>query len=157
MIKQPKEKKKIYELLRKDNRGAATIEFLVGFYIMIFLLALFINVLPIFVKKQTIDYIASEAVRMAEVTGRTNSDEVNERMTQLLDTTGITLESTSWEGTEYMAAPNAEKIQINKPIKITLTYKYQLMGNRLADSSDAGVQLTLTSISTGRSEVFTKE
>lgn len=155
-----KKRKKIQFLkwFKKRDDGSANIELIVSFFVLLFLLSMFLNILPLFVKKQDLNYMAGEVVRMAEVTGGIDNPEVNGVLTELQDTTGITLASDAidWTGTDFMAAPNDTRVQINGKIKLTLKSSYVLKGNTLGDVSTPNTTLPITSTSTGRSEVFLK-
>jgi len=148
------------KLIRKKglkDKGNAFIEGIAVVLIISFFLALGINIYTAFLTWQKLNRIGDEAVRMAEITGSTTSAAVEERLEDLIEATGIEPDSLSWEGTEYMSGVYSDKIQINDKIKLTLTYEYPLIGNRLDDTKEATVEFPFKTVSTGRSEAYTKE
>ena len=153
-----KKRKKVQfsKWIKKRDDGSANIELIVSFFVLLFLLSMFLNILPLFVKKQDLNHIANEVVRMAEVTGDINSVEVLDRLDELQEQTGIELEADDivWDADTISAVDT--RVQINGKIQLTLKSSYILEGNKLGDVSTPAVSMPIVSSSSGRSEVFFK-
>lgn len=141
---------------KKQDDALGSLELLTSFFVLLFLLSLFVDVLPMFVFKHNVNFVASELVRMAEVTGGTETDEVEERLEELENDLDIEFDSIDWTGTEYMESPNDTRVQINGKIKVTITTSYSIHGNKLSDANALDIVFPIVSTSTGRSEVYLK-
>ena len=62
------------QYLLKERQGEGYIDVVVLVLCAMFVLALAMRVLPVFIQKQQLDYYASELVREAEVTGRVGEE-----------------------------------------------------------------------------------
>lgn len=105
-------------------------------------LALCVQVLPVFVKKQQLDVFATELVREAEISGRVGA-ETDRREESLIEKTGLEPDiSWSQEG----------RIQLNKDVSVTLTYETNigLFGKF------GSFPVTLRAEASGKSEVYWK-
>ena len=106
------------------------------------MLALCVQVLPVFVKKQQLDVFATELVREAEISGRVGA-ETDRREESLIEKTGLEPDiSWSQEG----------RIQLNKDVSVTLTYETNigLFGKF------GSFPVTLRTEASGKSEVYWK-
>lgn len=141
----------------KNNRGSASIEALSGFYIFMILLAILVSVSPVFIYKQSMDYMVNELVRMAEVTGSTNDPAIDDRYDILVDATGISpivsgstdSKGLDWSGTDYIGV--TKKVQLNDPIMVKISYTYAVGMGAMGTFT-----IPMESSASGRSEVYTK-
>ena len=133
--------KRLWYLL-KEKRGEGYIDVAVLVLCAVFVLALAMRVLPVFIQKQQLDYYASELVREAEVTGRVG-EETSRRAAVLTEKTGLTPDI-AWSA--------QGKIQLNSDVTVTLTMETNigLFGEF------ASFPITLRSQATGKSEVYWK-
>ena len=110
--------------------------------VILLVLALCVQVLPVFVKKQQLDVFATELVREAEISGRVGA-ETDRREESLIEKTGLEPDiSWSQEG----------RIQLNKDVSVTLTYETNigLFGKF------GSFPVTLRAEASGKSEVYWK-
>ena len=128
--------------LLKERHGEGYIDVVVLVLCAMFVLALAMRVLPVFIQKQQLDYYASELVREAEVTGRVG-EETSRRAAVLTEKTGLTPDITwSTQG----------QIQLNSDVTVTLT-----METNIGLFGDIGsFPVTLRAQATGKSEVYWK-
>lgn len=128
--------------LLKERQGEGYIDVVVLVLCAVFVLALAMRVLPVFIQKQQLDYYASELVREAEVTGRVG-EETSRRAAVLTEKTGLTPDITwSTQG----------QIQLNSDVTVTLT-----METNIGLFGDIGsFPVTLRAQATGKSEVYWK-
>lgn len=128
--------------LLKERQGEGYIDVVVLVLCAMFVLALAMRVLPVFIQKQQLDYYASELVREAEVTGRVG-EETSRRAAVLTEKTGLTPDITwSTQG----------QIQLNSDVTVTLT-----METNIGLFGDIGsFPVTLRAQATGKSEVYWK-
>ena len=130
------------QYLLKERQGEGYIDVVVLVLCAVFVLALAMRVLPVFIQKQQLDYYASELVREAEVTGRVG-EETSRRAAVLTEKTGLTPDITwSTQG----------QIQLNSDVTVTLT-----METNIGLFGDIGsFPVTLRAQATGKSEVYWK-
>ena len=128
--------------LLKERQGEGYIDVVVLVLCAVFVLALAMRVLPVFIQKQQLDYYASELVREAEVTGRVG-EETSRREAVLTEKTGLTPDITwSTQG----------QIQLNSDVTVTLT-----METNIGLFGDLGsFPVTLRAQAAGKSEVYWK-
>lgn len=128
--------------LLKERQGEGYIDVVVLVLCAMFVLALAMRVLPVFIQKQQLDYYASELVREAEVTGRVG-EETSRRAAVLTEKTGLTPNITwSTQG----------QIQLNSDVTVTLT-----METNIGLFGDLGsFPVTLRAQAAGKSEVYWK-
>lgn len=128
--------------LLKERQGEGYIDVVVLVLCAVFVLALAMRVLPVFIQKQQLDYYASELVREAEVTGRVG-EETSRRAAVLTEKTGLTPDIIwSTQG----------QIQLNSDVTVTLT-----METNIGLFGDIGsFPVTLRAQATGKSEVYWK-
>ena len=128
--------------LLKERQGEGYIDVVVLVLCAVFVLALAMRVLPVFIQKQQLDYYASELVREAEVTGRVG-EETSRRAAVLTEKTGLTPDITwSTQG----------QIQLNSDVTVTLT-----METNIGLFGDIGsFPVTLRAQAAGKSEVYWK-
>ena len=130
------------QYLLKEMQGEGYIDVVVLVLCAMFVLALAMRVLPVFIQKQQLDYYASELVREAEVTGRVG-EETSRRAAVLTEKTGLTPDITwSTQG----------QIQLNSDVTVTLT-----METNIGLFGDLGsFPVTLRAQAAGKSEVYWK-
>ena len=130
------------QYLLKERQGEGYIDVVVLVLCAMFVLALAMRVLPVFIQKQQLDYYASELVREAEVTGRVG-EETSRRAAVLTEKTGLTPNITwSTQG----------QIQLNSDVTVTLT-----METNIGLFGDLGSSpVTLRAQAAGKSEVYWK-
>mgnify|MGYP001623952862 FL=1 len=130
------------QYLLKERQGEGYIDVVVLVLCAVFVLALAMRVLPVFIQKQQLDYYASELVREAEVTGRVG-EETSRRAAVLTEKTGLTPDITwSTQG----------QIQLNSDVTVTLT-----METNIGLFGDIGsFPVTLRAQAAGKSEVYWK-
>ena len=128
--------------LLKERQGEGYIDVVVLVLCAVFVLALAMRVLPVFIQKQQLDYYASELVREAEVTGRVG-EETSRRAAVLTEKTGLTPDIIwSTQG----------QIQLNSDVTVTLTMETNigLFGDLCS------FPVTLRAQAAGKSEVYWK-
>ena len=104
---------KRWKRLWRDRSGEGYVDMVVLVLCGMLVLALCVQVLPVFVKKQQLDVFATELVREAEISGRVGA-ETDRREESLIEKTGLEPDiSWSQEG----------RIQLNKDVSVTLTYE----------------------------------
>ena len=130
------------QYLLKERQGEGYIDVVVLVLCAVFVLALAMRVLPVFIQKQQLDYYASELVREAEVTGRVG-EETSRRAAVLTEKTGLTPDIIwSTQG----------QIQLNSDVTVTLT-----METNIGLFGDIGsFPVTLRAQAAGKSEVYWK-
>ena len=131
-----------FKNLWKDVRGEGYVDVIVLVLCAVFVLALAIQVLPVFIQKQQLDTFATELVREAEVSGRVGT-ETSRRAAVLSEQTGL------WPDIEWS---DGGRIQLNDEVTVTLTMETNigLFGEF------ASFPITLRSQATGKSEVYWK-
>lgn len=128
--------------LLKERQGEGYIDVVVLVLCAVFVLALAMRVLPVFIQKQQLDYYASELVREAEVTGRVG-EETSRRAAVLTEKTGL-IPDITWS--------TQGQIQLNSDVTVTLT-----METNIGLFGDIGsFPVTLRAQATGKSEVYWK-
>ena len=133
---------KRWKRLWRDRIGEGYVDMVVLFLCGMLVLALCVQVLPVFVKKQQLDVFATELVREAEISGRVGA-ETDRREESLIEKTGLEPDiSWSQEG----------RIQLNKDVSVTLTYETNigLFGKF------GSFPVTLRTEASGKSEVYWK-
>ena len=135
MLKQPGQ-------IMKSRRAEGYLDVVVLVLCAVLVLALAIQILPVFVAKQQLDIFATELVREAEVTGRVGS-ETSHRAAVLREKTGIDPDI-SWS--------TSGRIQLNEEVTVTLT----LHRNIGLFGGFGSFPVTLKAQATGKSEVYWK-
>ncbi|MEI3302805.1 MAG: DUF4320 family protein [Lachnospiraceae bacterium] len=133
---------KRWKRLWRDRSGEGYVDMVVLVLCGMLVLALCVQVLPVFVKKQQLDVFATELVREAEISGRVGA-ETDRREESLIEKTGLEPDiSWSQEG----------RIQLNKDVSVTLTYETNigLFGKF------GSFPVTLRTEASGKSEVYWK-
>ena len=133
---------KRWKRLWRDRSGEGYVDMVVLVRCGMLVLALCVQVLPVFVKKQQLDVFATELVREAEISGRVGA-ETDRREESLIEKTGLEPDiSWSQEG----------RIQLNKDVSVTLTYETNigLFGKF------GSFPVTLRTEASGKSEVYWK-
>ena len=128
--------------LLKSRRGEGYIDVCVLVLCAMLVIALAVQVLPVFIAKNQLDTYATELCREAEISGRVGS-ETSRRAAVLTEQTGLS-PRISWSKTG--------NIQLNQEITVTLT----LDRNIGMFGGFGSFPITLRSEASGKSEVYHK-
>ena len=128
--------------LLKSKRGEGYIDVCVLVLCAMLVIALAVQVLPVFIAKNQMDTYATELCREAEISGRVGS-ETSRRAAVLTEQTGLS-PRISWSKTG--------NIQLNQEITVTLT----LEKNIGLFGGFGSFPITLRSEASGKSEVYHK-
>ena len=128
--------------LLKSKRGEGYIDVCVLVLCAMLVIALAVQVLPVFIAKNQLDTYATELCREAEISGRVGS-ETSRRAAVLTEQTGLS-PRISWS--------KAGNIQLNQEITVTLT----LERNIGLFGGFGSFPITLRSEASGKSEVYHK-
>ncbi len=128
--------------LLKSKRGEGYIDVCVLVLCAMLVIALAVQVLPVFIAKNQLDTYATELCREAEISGRVGS-ETSRRAAVLTEQTGLS-PRISWSKTG--------NIQLNQEITVTLT----LDRNIGMFGGFGSFPITLRSEASGKSEVYHK-
>ena len=128
--------------LLKSKRGEGYIDVCVLVLCAMLVIALAVQVLPVFIAKNQLDTYATELCREAEISGRVGS-ETSRRAAVLTEQTGLS-PRISWSKTG--------NIQLNEDITVTLT----LEKNIGLFGGFGSFPITLRSEVSGKSEVYHK-
>jgi hypothetical protein len=128
--------------LLKSKRGEGYIDVCVLVLCAMLVIALAVQVLPVFIAKNQLDTYATELCREAEISGRVGS-ETSRRAAVLTEQTGLS-PRISWSKTG--------NIQLNQEITVTLT----LERNIGLFGGFGSFPITLRSEASGKSEVYHK-
>ncbi len=126
----------------KNTKGEGYIDVVVLILCAMLVIALAVQVLPVYIAKQTIDTFATELIREAEIAGRVGT-ETTQREETLVVQTGIEPEVT-WS--------TSGKIQLNDEVSVVVTYDVDI--GLFGDF--ASFPITLRSEASGKSEVYWK-
>lgn len=126
----------------KSKRGEGYIDVCVLVLCAMLVIALAVQVLPVFIAKNQLDTYATELCREAEISGRVGS-ETSRRAAVLTEQTGLSPQI-SWSKTG--------NIQLNEDITVTLT----LEKNIGLFGGFGSFPITLRSEASGKSEVYHK-
>jgi len=126
----------------KSKRGEGYIDVCVLVLCAMLVIALAVQVLPVFIAKNQLDTYATELCREAEVSGRVGS-ETSRRAAVLTEQTGLS-PRISWSKTG--------NIQLNQEVTVTLT----LERNIGLFGGFGSFPITLRSEASGKSEVYHK-
>jgi len=105
-------------------------------------IALAVNVFPVYIQKQQIDTFAVELIREAEIAGRVGT-ETTRREKMLSEKTRL-YPAVTWSKTG--------KIQLNEEVRVTVTYQTNIG----LFSGFGSFPITLRSDAAGKSEVYWK-
>ena len=133
---------KRWKRLWRDRSGEGYVDMVVLVLCGMLVLALCVQVLPVFVKKQQLDVFATELVREAEISGRVGT-ETSRRAAVLTEKTGLS-PTITWS--------SRGKIQLNREVTVTLT----LNTNIGLFGAFGSYPVTLRARATGKSEVYWK-
>ncbi|MGI6497950.1 MAG: DUF4320 family protein [Oscillospiraceae bacterium] len=128
--------------LLKSKRGEGYIDVCVLVLCAMLVIALAVQVLPVFIAKHQLDTYATELCREAEISGRVDS-ETSRRAAVLTEQTGLS-PRISWSKTG--------NIQLNQEVTVTLT----LERNIGLFGGFGSFPITLRSEASGKSEVYHK-
>ena len=128
--------------LLKSKRGEGYIDVCVLVLCAMLVIALAVQVLPVFIAKNQLDTYATELCREAEINGRVGS-ETSRRAAVLTEQTGLS-PRISWSKTG--------NIQLNQEVTVTLT----LERNIGLFGGFGSFPITLRSEASGKSEVYHK-
>lgn len=131
--------------LLKLRSGEGYIDVVIVILSAMLVIALAVQVFPVFVAKNQLNTFADEIVREAEISGRIGSD-VNNKMKDMKKQTGLN-PSISWSASYF----SGNKIQLNGEINVTLKQTVDI-----GFFSFGSFPIELTSKAKGRSEVYWK-
>lgn len=137
----------------RGNRGEMYIDTVISVFVILFILALVMALLPVFMKKYNLDMMANEISRFIAVSGTTSSVNIDE----LEEDYGIELDEWNIEiAADARTAPAADggtMIQLADSFTVTIVARQTIgVGGMLAD-----INIPITSVAKGRSEVYWKE
>jgi hypothetical protein len=132
----------LIKILLKSKRGEGYIDIAVLVLCTMLVIALAVNVFPIYIAKNQLDTFATELCRQAEISGRVDS-ETSERAQELREQTGLN-PNISWSRTG--------NIQLDSDVTVTVTMQTDigLFGGF------GSFPVTLTSKASGKSERYWK-
>jgi hypothetical protein len=126
----------------KNKRGEGYIDVAVLVLCAMLVIALAVQVFPVYIAKQQVDTFASELIREAEIAGRVGSEtDVQEQL--LRERTGLE-PTVAWSKTG--------KIQLNEEVTVTVTYQINIG----LFAGFGSFPITLQAQATGKSEVYWK-
>ena len=126
----------------KDKRGEGYIDMAVLVLCAMLVIAIAVQVLPVYIQKQQLDTFAVELVREAEIAGRVGP-ETTRREQALREKTGLT-PAVRWAKTG--------KIQLNEEVTVTVTYQTNIG----LFAGFGSFPITLRADAAGKSEVYWK-
>ena len=126
----------------KDKRGEGYIDMAVLVLCAMLVIAIAVQVLPVYIQKQQLDTFAVELVREAEIAGRVGP-ETTRREQALREKTGLT-PAVRWSKTG--------KIQLNEEVTVTVTYQTNIG----LFAGFGSFPITLRADAAGKSEVYWK-
>lgn len=137
-----KNRKERFRQCIEERRGEGYVDMVVLVLCAVLVLALAVQVLPVFVKKQQLDTFATELIREAEISGRIGP-ETSRRAAVLSEKTGIHPDIL-WSGNG--------KIQLNQEVTVVLELETDigLFGGL------GSFPITLRAQASGKSEVYWK-
>ena len=126
----------------KSRNGEGYIDVAVLVLCAMLVIALAVNVFPVYIQKQQIDTFAAELIREAEISGQVGS-ETERREQYLREKTGLS-PTVAWSKTG--------RIQLNEEVTVTVTYQTNigLFGGF------GSFPITLRADAAGKSEVYRK-
>ena len=133
--------KNIYEIC-KAKKGEGYIDTVVLVLSAMMVIALAVNVFPVYITKLQLDNFANELVREAEISGQIGS-ETNRREATLKEKTGLS-PNVSWS--------ESGKIQLNEEVTVTVT----LERNIGMFGGFGSFPIRLQARASGKSEVYHK-
>lgn len=126
----------------KSRRAEGYIDVCILVLCTMLVIALAVQVLPVYIQKQQVDTFAVELIREAEIVGRVGS-ETTRREQALREKTGLQ-PTVTWSKTG--------KIQLNEEVTVTVTYQTNIG----LFSGFGSFPITLRSDAAGKSEVYWK-
>ncbi len=136
------------------NRGEMYFDTIISVFIIMTVLALAMTLFPLFMKKYKLDMLAEDISRSIAVSGQTNSIDIDKIAGEYgvdLSSCDIVIEPTAVTGLSPDGAGTI--IQLAEPFTVTVvTHQTIGLGGVLSE-----IDIPLTSVSTGRSEVYWKE
>lgn len=127
----------------KDKRGEGYIDYAIGIFCIVMVLAFIVNFLPVFTVKQQLDIFATEILREAEIKGSTS---VSSRINTMREQTGLDPIIT-WDCNYF----SGNKIQLNGDIEVALSETVDI-----GFFSFGSFPVELSAKATGKSEVYYK-
>jgi hypothetical protein len=114
-------KKRIIKII-KDNSGGTYIEVTFAILLLVFLMAIFIGVFPVFVKIKALNDYASFSARMIALEGGI-TDKVKEGMRKYRETEGIVAATEDFSECEFY---RGKDIQLNSRVSVKVMYEYRV-------------------------------
>ncbi|MCG8540163.1 MAG: DUF4320 family protein [Clostridia bacterium] len=132
-------------VLLKSKSGEGYIDVIIVVLSSMLVVALAVQVFPVFIAKSQLNTFADEIIRQAEISGRIGSD-VRNKIEDMKEQTGLN-PSISWSAS-YVSG---SKIQLNGEINVILNQNLDI-----GFFSFGSFPIELTSKAKGRSEVYWK-
>lgn len=139
---------KVKKILQKKLSGEMYIDLMVTVLVFVMVLVITIVVLPVFLYKANLNTYADKVLRVAELSGSTSSAEVIGKISAMKDSTGITPENISWDGTAYTGSG---RVQLGEEITITVKSTYDVSFGIFGSFT-----VPLTGKAKGSSEIYWK-
>lgn len=132
-------------LFFNDKKANANyVSAVIGLFVIMLFVTMFIYIFPIFKRQQTLDTFARELVRCCEIDGTIDQEANIRRLSQMTGITpNINFDYDSYRGTH--------KVQLNHNIKVELSDTYYVY-----ITTFARYPIDLRSIAYGKSEVYYK-
>jgi hypothetical protein len=136
----------------QQKSGAAMVEVLFEFMIVMALILCFLALWKPFIQKQNIDYVAKTLVRAVETNGRIDSSIVDLQH-ELENNLGLDIDTVTWNAT-YL--PGTNKIQIKSKFSVTLEDSASIKLFEPSFSAPVEIHIPIKKTFTGVSQVFWK-
>lgn len=124
-----------------NNKGSAYTVAIVGFLVIMMVIAIFMKYAPVYTMKFNLDNYATELIREAEVTGYVGDSTTGARLVRLNQIKGIE-PNVSWSKTGYINIGEEVTVIVSKTVTI--------------DFFGAPVSYDISASASGKSEVYRK-
>ena len=145
-----------------DDAGDVAIEVIVKMMLAMFLIYLFIQIMPIVTIHTNMSHVADDLTRTVELTGQLNSTEYQNQMTAykaafpFMNTATVTIApdnpTTGW----FSQAQGKLAFRAPFTLRMSYTYRLSLLRPTLTDS-DVGIDVPISKIVYGTAEIYWKE
>lgn len=136
------------------KRGEAYLDTIISIFVIMIVIAMALTLFPVFMQKYQLDMAAEDIARMISVSGQTSAIDVEAISADYnieLDDVTITIDDTA--RTALLPDGSGRKIQLSDGFKVTLTtHRTVGVGGVVSE-----IDIPLTSVARGRSEVYWKE
>lgn len=139
--------------LEEESGSSQVVSMMVLLPVILAIAITFLFVFPVFTTQQTLNAQARSIAHTAEVTGRVGW-EVQDTITRLEDTSGVTPDSVTWDTT--WLNEEQQTIQLRTPFTVTLTKQLKLPFITPAIGESRAITIELHAAASGISEVYYK-